>query len=461
MNSQTSKKSCLILIDSDIVIRAFVEGKAFDELRKKFDLTFAYAKDTTSEKKYINVDLSTYVSDEVISCEIPRKRMGYWYFLFVAQALFVNRGTDNYNLIKHYKFYVELGKRNTTFIALFSQRFIFPIFKFLFKKVMGSHQPILEMIEEVNPDLVIYPTLLTGPFINDILPITKQKGIKCIFCMNSWDNPSSKAISVGEPDKLVVWGEQSKFESIRYLGISKDKIEIFGAAQFQIYRQESSLNKNELSKKFQVPPGRRIILYAGNGDSNDETIFLEKLDKAVTNKILPNCHIIYRPHPWRGKLRSGEKDFFACKWEHVSMDPHMEEFYKSTIKKPTGKFFMIEYEVTRDLLLLASGVVSARSTLLLEAMVNGVPILILYPHEIKSKDFSVDYVHFKRLTENKLIENCFDLEKLENQLRGLHAQILDKSYGTILKEIVSEFAIMDGDTYAIRLLKLAEELVNE
>ena len=50
MKSKTTKKSCLILIDSDIVIRAFIEGKAFDELRKTFDLTFAYAKDTTSEK---------------------------------------------------------------------------------------------------------------------------------------------------------------------------------------------------------------------------------------------------------------------------------------------------------------------------------------------------------------------------------------------------------------------------
>ena len=50
MKSKSNKKRCLILIDSDIVIRAFIEGKAFDELRKKFDLTFAYAKDTTSEK---------------------------------------------------------------------------------------------------------------------------------------------------------------------------------------------------------------------------------------------------------------------------------------------------------------------------------------------------------------------------------------------------------------------------
>ena len=52
-------------------------------------------------KKYINVDLLNYVSDKVLSWEIPRKRMGYRYFLFVAQALFVNSGADNYKLIKN------------------------------------------------------------------------------------------------------------------------------------------------------------------------------------------------------------------------------------------------------------------------------------------------------------------------------------------------------------------------
>ena len=43
------------------------------------------------------------------------------------------------------------------------------------------------------------------------------------FCMNSWDSPSSKAISVEDTETLVVWMEQGKFEPIRYLGIPEDK----------------------------------------------------------------------------------------------------------------------------------------------------------------------------------------------------------------------------------------------
>ena len=62
------------------------------------------------------------------------------------------------------------------------------------------------------------------------------------FCMNSWDSPSSKAISVEDTETLVVWMEQGKFEPIRYLGIPKNKIELFSAVQFQIYIQKISLN---------------------------------------------------------------------------------------------------------------------------------------------------------------------------------------------------------------------------
>ena len=180
MKSKSTKKSCLKLIESDIGICAFNEGTLLMSL-EKFDFTFAYAKYSNSKKQYINVDLLNYVSDKVLSWEIPRKRIGYRYFLFVAQALFVNSGADNYKLIKHCKFYVELEKRNTNYIALFSPPFVFPIFKLLFKIVMGSHQPIIKMIERAKPDLVINPTLLTGSYINDILPITKQKDIKCVF----------------------------------------------------------------------------------------------------------------------------------------------------------------------------------------------------------------------------------------------------------------------------------------
>jgi hypothetical protein len=40
--------------------------------------------------------------------------------------------------------------------------------------------------------------------------------------MNSWDNPSSKAFIVGTPDRLFVWGEQTKQHAVRYLQMPEE-----------------------------------------------------------------------------------------------------------------------------------------------------------------------------------------------------------------------------------------------
>ena len=92
------------------------------------------------------------------------------------------------------------------------------------------------------------------------------------------------------PDKLVVWGEQMRRHAIKYLGISNQKIECFGAAQFEIYKKPKE-NRVELADFFNVDPCKKILLYAGVGSSGYETLYLKLLEKAIKNNILQDCHI--------------------------------------------------------------------------------------------------------------------------------------------------------------------------
>ena len=232
-----------------------------------------------------------------------------------------------------------MGKRNVLIMQFLALPGIYQVFRQLFKVFMGKSDELQKLILRIKPDIIIHPTLLTGWFINDIVPIAREQNIPTIFCMNSWDNPSSKAICTEHPDKLVVWGEQSKNESIRYLGIPSDKIEIFGAAQFQLYRKKVLETKTNIRNYFNLPIGKRVLLYAGTGESINETRYLKEIDLAIENGILPKYHVLYRPHPWRGKLQKGETDFFSVAWKNISMDPTMADYYRSVIKKPTRTFF--------------------------------------------------------------------------------------------------------------------------
>ena len=324
---------------------------------------------------------------------------------------------------------------------------------------MGRSLEIDTLLDEVKPDVLIYPTLLTGWFLNDLVPMAKSRGLPLVLCMNSWDNPSSKAVCTGAPTRLIVWGEQSKQESVRYLGLPEDIIECFGAAQFQLYRTPPPQSRSELRTEFDVPEDKKIILYAGTGESLNETEYLKRLDKAVTDGVLPDCHILYRPHPWRGALQEGEIDFFALDWNNVTMDPHMVEYYQREIGDPSRKFFMADYQITNRLLTLSDAVVSARSTLLLEALVNGRPILVLFPEEIDGQLFSSEYIHFKSLISTPEVNSCFQLNAMDDALRTMYEQMRTPGIQSRLKAVSEHFAVMTGDSYSVRLSNLVDELV--
>ena len=117
--------------------------------------------------------------------------------------------------------------------------------------------------------------------------------------MNSWDNCCCKAFCTGSPDKLIVWGEQAKKHAKLYLNMPEEKIECFGAAQFEIYKTPPKESRKELAEFFNVNPDKKILLYAGVSNSENETTFLKLLEEGIRNSTLEDCHVIYRPHPWR------------------------------------------------------------------------------------------------------------------------------------------------------------------
>ena len=112
------------------------------------------------------------------------------------------------------------------------------------------------------------------------------------------------------PDKLVVWGEHSKRHAKQYIGMSEEDILCFGAAQFEVYKHLPEDNRETLAKSFQVEPNKKIILYAGVGDSQDETTNLKLLENAIENSILPNCHNLSSTS-LEGGLLGNEENFLS------------------------------------------------------------------------------------------------------------------------------------------------------
>jgi len=451
------KDKVLIFFDNDIVVRAFYQSQTFKILEKNFLVEYVFPIDESSEKKYLNINFDIFANKKTHFVKIQRKRMGMWYHLFIAQLLFYHRGKNSYKSTLEKKVRMELTPKLVILMRFLSKPGIFPIFKYLFRKIMGNSKELRNLLNEQKPLCVIYPSLLTGPFICELPREANKLNIKSIVCMNSWDNPMSKAIPNDYPDYLVVWGEDSKNQAADLLGIPEKTILKFGAAQFQIYKQKSSLTKTMLQKKFNVPSDKRIVLYAGVGESQIETKLLDLLENAIEKNFLEDTHIIYRPHPWRGKLVGSELNFFDMQYKHITMDPHMKDFYLNAIFNDNRKFFMIDYSITRDLLELVEGVVSPRSTVLLEAAILGKIPFVIFPEQ--NKLFNKKNIHFQNFCKLNDVITCFSWTDFDSKIRVFSRNLNNPIISENLKKDVNYIVDLKGVSYGERLNSLVKNII--
>jgi hypothetical protein len=459
-------KKALVFIDYDITIRHFIHSGVLRDLERSFDVTYVFHTDRTSNKRPINVDVSKLGLKRTRFLEVPRARMGSWYHLFIPSLIARHRGTANYGPTLEQIASNHTVKMNAVY-RLLSLPGLRHAFIAMMKLKLGRYAPIEALLDEEKPAIVIHPSLLAGYFINDLIISCNARRIPFVVLMNSWDNPSNKAISIGMPTKLVVWGPQTKAHAIKYLGLPDDRIEMFGAAQFEVYREPVMETRSELARKFGVPDDKPIVLYGGASKSLNETGHLQCIDAAIDNGSIPPCHIIYRPHPWRGRLVDGELSLYDAKLKHVTLDPHMEEFYCSIVNNPRPQLYMADYRVTRLLMHLIDALISPLSTILLEAAMHGKPALALFADsDPKSAGSSIleiigRLVYFAEFVDSEGILSCDDVGRLPQMTARLIQLIGKNDTKAKLLAHADKYLVRDGATYGQRLAELAQRLTNQ
>jgi len=457
--SGSRRKKALIFIDFDALVRHFVMSGAFADLERNFDVVYVVHDDPASPKKTFTVDLSQYVDRKVRVCPVPRKRMGLWHLLYIANVLRLHRGRTSY-AHRRLLSVQQIGEWRTRLFEMLSLPGIYQIYRVAFIAAMGCDPAVEALVDDEKPDVIVQPSFLTGPFVNELMRVSAKRRIPYMLLMNSWDNPATKAVCTGDPDRLVVWGEQSKRQAVEYMGIDPGRVVAFGAAQFDVYRTPPCQSHAALAAEFGVPADRKIVVYAGSGAGWYESAYLERIDRmTLPGGPLEDCHILYRPHPWRGPLGNGERDFFEMSFSNVTMDPHMREHYLRQVRQTGGRgMYLLDYQITNRLLTLASAVVSPLSTILLEAALMGRPILIFAPPRDLKLDVDKNQPHFRDLVDWPEVNRCFDDHGFEAACSALRAQIGNDAVAAALRERSHDFVILDGPTYAQRLAAEAAAL---
>jgi hypothetical protein len=141
------------------------------------------------------------------------------------------------------------------------------------------------------------------------------------------------------------------------------------------------------------------------------------------------------------------------------MDPHMEEYYIKAISNDNNKFFMIDYSITRDLLQLVDGIVSPRSTVLLEGAILGKLPFVVFPENDLNVVFSKENIHFETFCNLNSVITCFAWSEFNKYIKIFNSNL---NKPNIKKQLITDINYIvetKGFSYGERLNLLVESIL--
>lgn len=384
------------------MIRHFIHSGVFDPLREAHDVTFVFPEEENRSRRRINLNLDDLGIGAYRKLLPHPDRQPIWRKLFWTDVLRWRPGRDFAGRRKAYWNIVSaprtLGIRGARKLQIAGLPLVYEWYKRAMRKRLSAmpHRALEALLDEERPDAMIHPTVLDGPFLNDLVEYGRLRKIPTILLMNSWDNPAGKRAIAATPDYLFVWGEQTKKHAVRLAGMPERAAVKFGVAQFEVYRNPPRLDRVEFCRRHGVSPDKRLLLFAGSSKGTNEYNHLQLLDQAADNGELGDTAVIYRPHPW-GNCGDGGEHIQGHPWRHVVFEDSMRDYVRA-ISEGDKTATSPDYRNTVDVLKNVDAVISPLSTILLEAALNGKPPLCFLPMDEQNSihfQSAVGLAHFE------------------------------------------------------------------
>ncbi len=337
------KKKIYFVINNNIYIRNFIKTKILEKLSNKFEINlifnknlhkdiniknlnknkiFFYSSSNNDEKllKYHDIK-STYFKNNSKFFQFRLLRL-YRYDTRYLNELLLNKGIKINIINKIFNFHYLI--KNFLLFLIFkilSTSIFFPLIK-KFISNLPKNKSIEKIIKKVNGQIFIIPTSGYDADTINFIDLLKKNKKKSYLIVDNWDNLSSKIIFDNLPDRIAVWGAQTKMHAIKIQNINKNKIKILGSARSELLF--STRNKNH------KPIYKNYILFLGSAWAWDEEGVLTMIDKFFIKNQIKNLKIIYRPHPFRQR-----RTIISNSWKYVKIDKQLYDGRSKKFRKRT------------------------------------------------------------------------------------------------------------------------------
>ena len=450
----------LVFVDHDILCRHFLMNGALAPLVAAADVRFVFPDD---EGKRIKIDPARLLLGAPFErLAIDAERQVVWRWLLYADQLKLRRGAHE-RAVRRIR-WRSLGWKAASLLTLAG----LPVGRSILNRMVNrrlASRPNLALaalLDREKPDAVLHPTVLDGVFINDLVTECQARGTPLVLAMNSWDNPATKRAVVGKPDWLLVWGPQTCEHAKRFMAMDANRTVPFGAAQFDVFREKPRVDRVQFAVQHGIDPASRIVLFAGSNAMTDEFAVLAALDQAIDDGRLPGMSVVYRPHPWGGGGRDGNR-LASANWRHVKLHHAMRDYVSRLAAGPVG-ITLPDYRDTHDLLSAVDAVISPLSTILLEAALHAKPIIVYAPSSADGAELTGDrlpLLHFEDFLRLPGVALAKSIDGLVAELHAVAAPVAGAEIGGRLQKAAEIFVAPFERPWRERLVDFLRDVVTK
>ena len=449
------KDKIIIFIPAPFVVRNFMETNSFESLEKEYDVCYLVGE------KFYKKTQQAFSGKNVITHNFNSKN----YFLRDFLKTLFNFRASKFSSTYAYGFYNEDGTwaKKTFLFKILGSRFLYkPLLK-LVELFIPIDKSLAEKIKNVSPKFIIMSMASPGNAEMDISKIAKQLRIKFGIVPPGWDNISSKLHQYIYPDFVIERGDQNVELAKKLFELDEKHVSKVGVPHYEMYfsyQHEYDLEnkRKEYLDKIGIPADKKVLLFGGALRPFDETSLLEMLDNAITNGVLENVHIIYRPHPSRNK-RIKEKSYFDYDFKHITFDEELKETYINIVEEKNNVVNKLPDLINyMDLYNSIDAIISPFSSVMVEAALFGKPVLGLACDDgihfgYSSTKEIATREHFKVLKKFDWFIQCDEKEKLIDDCKNLLQITKSPNIQERVKQDIEQIVYHDDKEFSQRLLE--------
>lgn len=298
---------------------------------------------------------------------------------------------------------------------------------------------------------LIFSTSVIEDVDVELMKTAQEYHVPIIGMAKTWDTLSKINMRIA-PEKLIVWGEYSRIEAMKYSAYSEKDILVCGIPQFDFYHDDQiKLTREDFCQVMGLDPTKKIIVFGSEGKvTPHDPEIAHMIADAIADGTIRHAQLLVRPH----FMYTGDSERF----ESLKNKPGVvvDTVYNSSpVFRDRWDYSRTQITRFSNVIMHADLMVTSPSTLSIDAASVDCPVINYYFDGTEEKDFkhSIKRWYSTEHYQNVLATNAISLVENKDQLINTITILLDDPSikRTERKQLTEYFGLPPDNQSGVRI----------